>query len=129
MTSQEKILFIFDIIFAVLATWFLFPQCKLRLWPRLVCVAVVYGVNIWFFARDNNVNWLFVHMHYYSPLCLWVFLAAIRSWAAQNRNSNAWWNWSTDNFFRKHSRFIWSILIVVYLFLAYLGYSIWQSVK
>ena len=86
MTSQEKILFIADIVFAVFATWFLFPQCKLRLWPRLAYVGIVYGINIQFFIRDNS-KWLSSHGHYYSPLIVWIFLAVFYGLRAQNKNS------------------------------------------
>jgi hypothetical protein len=132
MTSPKKYLFVADIIFALVSTWFFFPQCKIPLWMRLIWVAFVYGINMWFFYHDNHVMWLFVHMHYYSPLCLWVFLAAVYGWLAtrsKSEKSAAWWNWSTDNFFQKHPRLIWSIIIAVYLFLIFLFYSIWHSMK
>jgi hypothetical protein len=123
MTSREKYMFMADIIFALLSIWFLLPRCKMALWLRLILVAFVWGINMGFSYHDNNVMWLFTHGYYYSPLCLFVALAAFYGWKTTTERGRLL-NASSDKFLKKHQRFLWSVIVMMFLLIPIVVYWI-----
>jgi hypothetical protein len=123
MTSREKYMFMADIIFALLSIWFLLPRCKMALWLRLILVAFVWGINMWFSYHDNNVMWLFTHGHYYSPLCLFVALAAFFGWKTNVKRGPSL-DASSDEFVKKHQRLLWCAVVMIFLLIPIVVYWI-----
>ena len=80
MTSEEKILFAADVIFAVLSVRMLLPTCSLSLWKRLVLVACVWGANALVLYRAGNDDWVLLHTRYYFPACNCVAVCAVFGW-------------------------------------------------
>jgi hypothetical protein len=54
MNDFEKALFVADILFAALSVCFFFPKFRKLLWTRLLCISLVFGVNIFAFWRAKN---------------------------------------------------------------------------
>jgi len=112
MTPSEKYLFVADVIFALLSIWFFFPQCKMPLWQRLICVAIVWGINIVFFCYDRNNPWLLGYQSYFDTPCLWVALAAYHGWMLTERGRR--FRSTSENFDRTHPKFLWGIVIFIF---------------
>jgi hypothetical protein len=110
-----------NILFALLSVWFLFPQCKIPLWGRLLWVAFVLGINAAGNYYDNNVRWLFYHASFYRPFCLWVANAAVFPWLARS----SWDEWS-DRFEQSHQRLLWGIIVAMFLFIPIVAYLMWR---
>ena len=108
-----------NISFALLSVWFLFPRSKIPLWGRLVWIAFVWGVNAAGSYYDNNVMWLFGHTYFYRPFCIWVAFTAIFTWLGRSS-----WNEGSDRFVQGHQRLLWSIVIVMFLFIPVVVYVI-----
>jgi hypothetical protein len=111
-----------DIIFALLATWFLFPSCKIPFWARLLYVAFVWGLNLAGSHYDNNVQWLSRHMYYFDSWCLWVALAAFQPYARRYS-----WDVSSDLFVQRHQRLLWGVVAAMFLIIFYAFYSMWRN--
>ncbi|HVU28037.1 MAG TPA: hypothetical protein VHG71_09920 [Verrucomicrobiae bacterium] len=122
MTTPEKYLLATDVVFALLSIWFFFPQCKMRLWQRFFCVAIIWGINIIFFCYDNNNHWVTGHQHYYRSLCLFTALSAFYSWMMTERGRT--FRANAENFDRTHQKFLWSIVIVLFLLIPIVVYFI-----
>jgi hypothetical protein len=127
MTSSEKYLLVADIIFALLSLWFFFPQCKMTLWQRLICVAVVWGINIVFFCYDDNDIWVKHHQGNYAVLCNFVASFAIFGWMASTERGRAFYKASKE-FDLNHQQLLWGIVVVILLLIPIVVYLILHDI-
>lgn len=110
MTNQEKILFVADLLFAILSICFFLPKFRKTLWLRLAWIAFAFGANAIAFYRDKNITWLFYHGHYYRPFLTFGALATLFSWSSLYSLDKRF-----SRFVPKHQRLLWGIVIVILL--------------
>ena len=121
MTASEKYLVAANLIFALLSIWFFFPQCKMPLWLRLICVTIVWGINIAFLWYDNN-KWARYNEIYFNEPCLWVALSAVYGWMTTKRGRA--FRAASEEFDRTHQKFLWGIVVVILLLIPLVVYFI-----
>jgi hypothetical protein len=85
MTSAQKLLFVADITFFILALPMLLPQCAIPLWKRLIFIALVWTINAGTFWYSQNDEWLLGHTRYFFPLCNGVAAAPLFGWLGRRK--------------------------------------------